>query len=365
MEAPPEAFYEALLAWYARNAPDLPWRRARDPYQVWLAEVMLQQTQVATVLPYYERFLSAFPTVQALAEAPLERVLKLWEGLGYYSRARNLHRAAQRLVAEHGGVLPQSAEALRKLAGVGRYTAGAIASIAFGQPAAAVDGNVMRVLARLYDYAVPVQGGEGRRALWQLAERMAQAAPRGAAAAYTQALMDLGREICTPRAPRCEACPVSAFCRARAAGTQAARPVKQPKPPTPHYAVAAALLRDDSGALLMARRPLEGLLGGLWEFPQGRAREDEPLEAALKRALREKLALEIGVGAQLLKVQHAFTHFKIALHVYACQLQGGEPRALGYADWAWIALEASDQLAISRADRRVIAFLKENSARLL
>lgn len=161
MEAPPEAFYEALLAWYARNAPDLPWRRARDPYRVWLAEVMLQQTQVASVLPYYERFLSAFPSVQALAEAPLERVLKLWEGLGYYSRARNLHRAAQRLVAEHGGVLPHSAEALRKLPGVGRYTAGAIASIAFDQPAAAVDGNVVRVLARCTITPSPFRAARG------------------------------------------------------------------------------------------------------------------------------------------------------------------------------------------------------------
>lgn len=364
MDALPEAFFEALLTWYAQNAPDLPWRRSRDPYHVWLAEVMLQQTQIATVLPYYERFLAAFPSIQALAEAPLERVLKLWEGLGYYSRARNLHRAAQRLVAEHQGKLPQSVQALQKLEGIGRYTAGAIASIAFNQPAAALDGNAVRVLTRLYDYAAPVESPEAQRQLWQIAEKMAHAAPSGAAAAYTQAIMDLGREICTPRAPRCADCPVRAFCRAYAAGTQTLRPVKTPKAATPHYAVAAAILRNGSDALLMARRPLDGLLGGLWEFPQGQAGDSEPLEGALQRAMREKLALEVSVGALVTKVRHAFTHFKITLHAYACQAESSEPRPLGYAEIMWIALENTDQLPISRADRHVIAFLRTTQARL-
>ncbi|MCS6872787.1 MAG: A/G-specific adenine glycosylase [Anaerolineae bacterium] len=364
MEAVSEAFFEALLSWYARNAPDLPWRRSRDPYHIWLAEVMLQQTQVATVIPYYERFLAAFPTVQALAEAPLERVLKLWEGLGYYSRARNLHRAAQRVVAEHCGRLPQSVEALRKLHGIGRYTAGAIASIAFNQPAAALDGNVMRVLARLYDYAEPIEKPEAQRHLWQVAERMARAAPSGSAAEYTQAMMDLGRDICTPRAPRCAECPVYAFCRAHAAGTQALRPVRTPKAAVPHYAVGAAILYNDSGELLMARRPLDGLLGGLWEFPQGQARDSESPEAALQRALREKLALTVSVGTLLTKVRHAFTHFKITLHAYHCHAEKPEPRPLGYTECVWIALEDTDQLPISRADRHVIAFLRTDRARL-
>ncbi len=364
MDAVPEAFFEALLAWYARSAPDLPWRRSRDPYHIWLAEVMLQQTQIATALPYYERFLAAFPTVQALAAAPLERVLKLWEGLGYYSRARSLHRAAQRLVAEHQATLPQSVEALRRLDGIGRYTAGAIASIAFGQPAAALDGNVMRVLTRLYDYAAPIERAEAQRQLWQIAEKLAQSAPSGSAAAYTQAMMDLGRQICTPRAPRCSECPVRAFCRAYAAGTQALRPVRLPKAPTPHYAVGAAVLSDGSGALLMAQRPLEGLLGGLWEFPQGQAGDSEPPEVALIRAAREKLALEVTVGPLLTKVRHAFTHFKITLHAYTCHAEDLTPQPLGYIGFTWIALEETDRLPISRADRAVIAFLRMNQARL-
>ncbi len=364
MDAMPAAFFEALLAWYAQNAPRLPWRLSRDPYHIWLAEIMLQQTQVATVVPYYERFLAAFPSVQALAEAPLEQVLKLWEGLGYYSRARNLQRAAQRILAEHGGTLPRSVEALRKLDGIGRYTAGAIASIAFGQPVAALDGNVMRVLSRLYDYAEPLESAAAQRKLWRLAEQLAQAAPSGAAAAYTQAMMDLGREICTPRRPRCAECPVGAFCRAQAAGTQAVRPLKARKAPTPHYAVGAAILHNASGELLMARRPLGGLLGGLWEFPQGQARDSEKPEAALRRALREKLELDVTVGALLAKVRHAFTHFKITLHAYACRAESLEARPLGYADLRWIALADMDQLPIARADRRLIAFLRTTEARL-
>jgi A/G-specific adenine glycosylase len=362
---PSDAFFEALLRWYAQNAPELPWRRSREPYHVWLAEIMLQQTQIATVLPYYERFLAAFPTVQDLADAPPERVLKLWEGLGYYSRARNLQRAAQRIVSEHQGALPQTVEALLKLPGIGRYTAGAIASIAFGKPAAALDGNVMRVLTRLYDYAEPIESPAAQRQLWQLAEQLAHAAPSGSAAAYTQAMMDLGREICTPRAPRCEACPVRTFCRAHAAGTQASRPCRMPKSAVPHHMVGAAILSNPKGELLMAQRPSHGLLGGLWEFPQGQARQTETPEAALRRALHEKLALNATVGELLTKVRHAFTHFKITLHAYTCRAERLEAQPLGYADLRWIALADMDQLPIARADRRVIAFLRSAQARLL
>lgn len=362
---PSDAFFEALLSWYAQNAPALPWRLSREPYHVWLAEIMLQQTQIATVLPYYERFLAAFPTVQALAQASPERVLKLWEGLGYYSRARNLQRAAQRIVAEHQGALPQTVEALRKLPGIGRYTAGAIVSIAFGKPAAALDGNVMRVLTRLFDYAEPIDTPVAQRQLWQLAEQMAHAAPSGSAAAYTQAMMDLGREICTPRAPRCEMCPVRAFCRAHAAGTQASRPCKARRAALPHHDMVAAILPNTKGELLLAQRPPQGLLGGLWEFPQGQVRQAETLEAALRRALREKLALDVSVGELLTKVRHAFTHFKMTLHVYACRAERFDAQPLGYADLRWIALADMDQLPIARADRRVIAFLRSAQARLL
>ncbi len=358
------AFFTALLAWYAEHAPDLPWRTSRDPYHVWLSEIMLQQTQIATVMPYYERFLAAFPTVQALAEAPLERVLKLWEGLGYYRRARNLQRAAQHILTEHQGKLPHTLEALQKLPGIGRYTAGAIASIAFGQPAAALDGNAIRVLTRLYDYAEPIESPAAQRHLWRLAEQLAQAAPSGSAAAFTQAVMDLGREVCKPRTPHCAQCPVQAFCRAFANGTQATRPIKTAKAAAPHHDVGAAILYNAEGALLIAQRPSHGLLGGLWEFPQGQAQDSEGAEVALVRGLREKLALTVTVGELLTKVRHAFTHFKITLHAYACHADQPTPRLLGYTACEWVPLPNLDTFPIARADRHVITFLRSGHLRL-
>src|SRR5258708_9410248 len=234
-----EDFSNALLAWYDGAAADLPWRRTHDPYHVWLSEIMLQQTQVRTVISYFERFINAFPTVTALAAAPLDQVLKRWEGLGYYSRARNLHRAAQRIVADHGGEFPSTAATLQTLPGIGRYTAGAIASIAFNEKVAVLDGNVMRVLTRLYDIADDIYVSATQRRLWTLAELMG---PAGRPGDYNQAIMELGRTVCRPQNPACMMCPVSTHCLACQHGTQNQRPVKAPKQPTPHYDVAAVVI---------------------------------------------------------------------------------------------------------------------------
>ena len=348
-----------LLNWYRHNQADLPWRRDPSPYQVWLSEVMLQQTQVETVIPYYQRFLAAFPSIAALADAPLDAVLKRWEGLGYYSRARNLHRAARLLVAEYNGALPSQVDDLLKLPGIGPYTAGAIASIAFGRSAPVLDGNVMRIYARLLDLPDDISKGATRKKLWRIAEEWL---PAQGAGEYNQALMELGQKVCRPKNPHCAVCPLRYNCRAFAAGTQAARPVRSKRSPTPHYDVAAGLIRDEQGRLLIAQRPLEGLLGGLWEFPGGKREGRESLEDCLRRELREELAIEVEVGQRMAVVNHAFSHFKITLHAFDCRYLGAlppysEPQALEALAWAWVSEEELEQYSFGKADRQVIAEL--------
>lgn len=350
------AFRADLLTWFRDAAADLPWRRVRDPYFVWLSEIMLQQTQVATVIPYFERFIAALPTVRHLADAPLDQVLKLWEGLGYYSRARNLHRAAQQIVRDDGGQFPDSAHRFQQLPGIGRYTANAIASICFGEPVAVLDGNVMRVLSRLYDFSEDVTRTAARAELWDRASALIHTDSPGA---HNEAMMELGRTICRPRQPLCLICPVRRHCAAFAAGTQAQRPMKAARAATPHYDVTAGVIRNAAGQVLIAQRPAHGLLGGLWEFPGGKVEPGETLEHCLKRELREELAIEVEVLAPITVVRHAFTHFKITLHAFDCLHTSGTPQALGCADWQWTTLDELHRFAFGRADQRVIERLKQ------
>lgn len=314
------------------------------------------------MIPYYERFLARFPTVVALANALLDDVLKLWEGLGYYSRARNLHRAAQKVVRDYGGQFPTTAEALQALPGIGRYTAGAIASIAFAERAAVLDGNVIRVLSRVFNIADDVKQPATQRRLWEIAETLLPANRPGD---YNQALMDLGRTVCKPRQPVCSQCPVHGYCEAFRLGIQEQRPVKAAPAATPHYDVAAGVIWNAAGQLLIAQRPAEGLLGGLWEFPGGKLETDETLPDCLQRELREELAIEVTVGELLTKVRHAFTHFKITLYAYECQYRSGEPQTIGCAAWRWVMPDQLDQFAFGHADRQVIAALREREHRLL
>jgi A/G-specific adenine glycosylase len=355
-------FQSHLLHWYDQAAANLPWRRTPDPYAIWLSEIMLQQTQVDTVIPYYERFLAAYPTVNDLAAAPLDAVLKIWEGLGYYSRARNLHRAAQMVTQENGGRFPQTAEELQRLPGIGRYTAGAIASIAFGAAAPVLDGNVIRVFARLLDLDADVTQTAVKNQLWQQAE---QWLPDTRAGDYNQALMELGRTICTPRNPQCTVCPIQTDCRAYQRGTQAERPVKSKRAPTPHYDVAAGMIWNDTGQLLIAQRPLDGLLGGLWEFPGGKQEPDETLPECLRRELREELAIDVQVGDLFVTVKHGFTHFKITLHAFTCQYVSGPPQTIGVHDWAWVPPGQLDRYSFGKADRQVIEALRTRGQMLL
>lgn len=360
-------FAEQLLIWYREKRADLPWRRDPSPYQVWLSEIMLQQTQVKTVIPYFQRFIGAFPTIEALAAAPLDDVLKLWEGLGYYSRARNLHRAARIIASEHGGEVPSEAQALLELPGIGPYTAGAIASIAFGRPLPVLDANVTRVFARLLDLDEDISQSATREKLWRVADDWL---PAGDAGAYNQALMELGQRVCRPRNPNCGDCPIRSHCRAWSAGTQSQRPRRAKRPPTPHYDVTAGLIRDDQERLLIAQRPLDGLLGGLWEFPGGKVEAGESLADCLKRELREELAIAVDVAGLFAVVDHGFTHFKITLHAFDCRYRGAlpphdEPQTLGARDWAWVTEAQLADYSFGKADRLVIDELARRRAMLL
>jgi A/G-specific adenine glycosylase len=339
-----------LLDWYRQSARRLPWRDRPDAYNIWVAEIMLQQTRVETVIPYFERWMSLFPTLQALAEADLQTVLAAWEGLGYYARARNLHRAARLVVQKYDGQLPSSIFELKSLPGIGDYTAGAIASIAFGLDEVAVDGNVRRVLARAFNLDIPARSPEGERRLLELAR---QHLPPGRAADYNQALMDLGATICTPRSPLCEECPLSELCLAKKMGLQAQRPIGVPRKEVPLYTVCAAVLRCGK-RVLIAQRPQGGLLGGLWEFPGGKVQAGESLVEALKREILEELAVGVEVGAELGRYAHAYTHFRINLTAFECRLvNGASPQAREHTRLRWSEPDELINFPMGKVDRQI------------
>lgn len=366
MITPDPSFILPLLIWFEGAAADLPWRRTNNPYHIWLSEIMLQQTQVTTVIPYYERFLQAFPTVQALADAPQDELLKQWEGLGYYSRARNLQAAAQQIVKDYGGNMPQTADELLRLKGVGRYTAGAIASIAFGEAAPVLDGNVIRVFARLLNISDDVGQTSTKNTLWDIAETLMANVPSGRAGDYNQALMELGRTVCRPKNPLCTECPVATHCAALAASVQSERPVKARKAPTPHYDVTCGLIWNNEQQLLITKRPDDALLGGLWEFPGGKIEDGETLEECIARELMEELGINVDVGDMHMRVKHAYTHFKITLHAFHCTLKADSspPMCHECQDFQWVAIDELPDFAFSRADRYIIDDLLERQNRL-
>lgn len=341
---------QVLLDWYAANARDLPWRRTREPYAIWVSEIMLQQTRVPTTIPYYERFLRRFPTVRHLARARLDTVLKLWEGLGYYSRARNLHQAAKEIVSRFNSQIPRSKDDLLTLPGIGRYTAGAVASIAFGQREPLVDGNVERVLCRLFRIRGNPKDAAIRKKIWSLAEALL---PEEQAGQFNQALMDLGSEICTPRAPHCSDCPLRRLCEAEHHGEQDQLPTRIAARPLPsHIVVVAVIWRN--GRILIDRRKPEGLLGGLWEFPGGKVQPGESRGTALQREVREELDIEIEVGREIAVVDHAYTHFRVRIHAFECALVEGEPRRIACDDLKWVRLADLHRYAFPAANKQII-----------
>lgn len=337
-----------LLAWYDSHRRDLPWRKTShtaDPYRVWLAETMLQQTRVATIAPRYEAFLSRFPTLTALAAAPVEEVLAAWAGLGYYARARKLHECACLLAEQHGGRFPRQATSLRALPGIGPYTAAAVAAIAFEQAECVVDGNVLRVMARLHCVETPLP-----QARSILESHAAALTPRARPGDYAQALMDLGATVCKPRKPNCPACPWRTACQAHARGVASDLPRRAPKPQRPLRHGAIFWLRRADGAVLMRRRPAKGLLGGMMEFPGSDWRPDKPREEAMWLAeapcFGSPLAWERLDGL----VSHGFTHFRLELVVYAARLPR---RKRPPAGMRWVPWEALDAEALPSLMRKV------------
>ncbi len=329
---PLSGFRRRLLAWFDRSKRDLPWRRTRSAYRIWLAEVMLQQTQVETVIPYYRRFLRRFPSLRALAAAPLDDVLAVWAGLGYYSRARSLHAAARTIVDERRGRIPRRLDDLLALPGVGRYTAGAVASIAFGVRAPVVDGNVTRVLCRVFNVASDPTAARTKSRLWALA---ADLVPADRPGDFNQAMMELGSTVCTPADPACPRCPVSGECEAFRLGRQRSLPRTPKRKQTPHHDVAVGLIRR-RGKLLITKRPLDVMLGGLWEFPGGKRRRGESLEAALRREVREETGLDVQVGEHAVSVKHAYSHFRVTLHAFWCACPRGRVRPVKCDAFKWV-----------------------------
>lgn len=344
-------FRAALLAWYQTSARDLPWRRTSDPYRVWISEVMLQQTQVKTVVPYFERFVAAFPTVAALGAAPPERVLKLWEGLGYYSRGRNLHRAARFIVNEHGGALPRTAAEWGALPGVGPYTANAIASITTGEPVAVLDGNVKRVLARLLAMKQSIDDSKAAAMLRQAADRLLDRKRPGD---FNQAMMELGARICTPRSPACPTCPVASWCRAQRAGLADRLPVRRRRPRAPeHHEQAVVISRRER--YLLVRRPDRGLLANLWGWPTVPVRNARAPRSVVERAARERFGLTIACGDKQSTVRHDFTHRQLWVHVHRARWVAGTLRPADGVRARWVTARQLEALPLSTLDRKIIS----------
>ena len=345
---------EKLLRWYDINARSLPWRSDPTPYKVWVSEIMLQQTQVETVLPYFERFMARFPDLPSLAQAEESEVLQVWEGLGYYSRARNLHKAARVLVEEYDGQIPADIAVLKSLPGIGAYTAGAIASIAFGANEPALDANIRRVTIRLLDmHKSPGSQLDGR--LWDF---LCQILPDTRSGDFNQALMDLGSAVCLPANPLCHVCPLESECLAFQHGTQNELPVRKPKAKAPHKLVVAAVIRRGDQVLL-ARRPSDGMLGNLWEYPGGSVREDSTdLNEALRDLFDSRFGIRVEVGMLLGTYKHAYTHFRITLHAYKCLLSGADNPTLP-PDFAWVPFGALPDYPMGKVARLISRKLAE------
>ena len=348
-----------LLDWFRVHKRDLPWRGA-SPYAIWVSEIMLQQTQVATVIPFFNRFLARFPTVESLAEAPIEEVLRHWAGLGYYARARNLHRAAQIVVAEHGGRIPDTPETIERLPGIGRYTAGAVLSIAYGVPRPLVDANVIRVLCRLFGLHGDPKSTVNQTRLWSLAEQLVPAESPGD---FNQSLMELGALVCVPAEPRCDRCPLQGGCVAGNSPDPGALPEFPPNRAFIHVTHSSAFIRDAAGRVLIVQRPLQGLWGGLWEFPRVVCTSGETPQAGAARAAREVVGLETTVGAKIGRVKHGVTHHRITLYGYAAERHNPdiEPVAKDCASVRWEFLNALDNYPFSSPQALLRESLSDNA----
>ncbi len=340
-----------LLKWFEKNKRDLPWRKTRHPYAIWVSEIMLQQTQVTTVIPYYQKFLKSFPTLRHLAKSNLSKVLKVWEGLGYYSRARNLHRASQIVLNHFHGKIPDTLKDLLSLPGVGRSTAGAILSFAFHKEAPILDGNAKRVLSRVF--AVPGSKGERKteQLLWKISESLI---PKGFSNPFNQALMDLGSMICTPKDPQCPKCPLKKHCHGYLSGKPERYPLRTIKKAIPHITALSAVIKKD-GKVLLYQRPPKGFLGGLWEFPNWRneGKQRSRLRLRLRNYIKKEMGMNVEVKEFIGVFQQTYSHFKLTLHVFYCQPLNGRGKG------KWVPIRNLPLLPMSRIHRRIAELIGE------
>ena len=348
-------FRENLLAWFETHRRRLPWRETEDPYRIWVSEVMLQQTQVKKVLEYYEKFVNRFPDVESLAGATLQDLLKTWEGLGYYARARNFHKAAQVITEDLKGEIPADYATFRKLPGVGEYIAAAVQSIAFNAPYVVVDGNVKRVLARLFLIKIPINQSASAKVFQEKADLLLDHTVPGT---FNQAMMELGATICRPQSPTCIVCPVNAGCPAFQTARQEEFPVRRKPKPLPEYHIVTGVIYTGDRILITQRKP-EGLLGGLWEFPGGKVRVKETTEQACVRTIREETNLLVEPIEYLTRVKHAYTHFKIVMDVFHCHYRSGEIVLNEAIDYRWIIVDQIDQFPFPRSNHKFIPLLTQ------
>lgn len=329
----------------------MPWRTTSDPYKIWISEVMLQQTRVDTVIPYYNRFLNQFPEIQDLADAPQQTVLKMWEGLGYYSRARNMHKAAQEVVNEYNSEFPDTYGELLKLKGIGPYTAAAISSIAFNRKQAVLDGNVIRVLSRYFGIKDDVRRSKVKKEIQEIADTLI---PEDKPGDFNQAVMELGATVCTPTKPACGSCPLSIECIAYKTAETQVIPYKSPKKKIPHHQIGVGMITNEKGELLIALRPDEAMLGGLWEFPGGKKEKGEQLPQTVQRELNEELGVRVEVGKKFMELKHAYSHFKITLHAYWCTISSGTPKPKSSIELNWVTLDEIDSYPFPKANKVLI-----------
>ena len=351
-------FRNELTDWFDAHHRKLPWRDTQNPYRIWVSEVMLQQTQVTKVLHYYQDFLDKFPDVQCLAQANLQDVLKAWEGLGYYARARNLHQAAKVIVSDFGGKIPADYGIFRNLPGVGDYIAAAVQSIAFHAPYAVVDGNVKRVVARLFLINSPINASSSSKTFQNMADMLLD---RDSPGAFNQAMMELGATVCRPKSPLCVICPVKSVCCAFQSVRQEEFPIRLKPKPLPEFRLAVGVVRKNN-RVLITQRKFDGLLGGMWEFPGDEIKGQETPEEACIRQVKEHVNLTVEVTEYLTRVKHAFTHFKIVADVFCCRYQSGEVALNGPVDHRWITVDEIDQFPFPRAHHQIIPSVKGNSA---
>jgi len=348
-----------ILGWFQENARPLPWRETYDPYHVWISEIMLQQTQMDRVVDYFNRWISRFPDIESITDASEEEVLKLWEGLGYYSRAKNIMRSAKILLNEYGSILPADHDLLLNLPGIGKYTAAAIMSIAFNQDYALVDANVERVFTRLFNLAKPVKDKKTHAFIW---EKSRELLPKGKARLFNQAVMELGALVCIAKNPRCKICPLKTECQAFQQGLVSERPLLQEPPQTVFIEMATGILQHE-GKILIQKRKANGVWANLWEFPGGRLEPGETPEMALVREYLEETELAVGNLSKIITVQHSYTIYRVTLHCYFCTLMHGRPEPVlhGAQEHRWVKPGALNQYAFPAGHRKLLAYLHKET----